>query len=98
MSKRNDIIRQIRYAGYHEDRARFTRLYIENRISLTVAHREYNTGRRMRENGIPCGCAECQKGKTKYGVCPFCHEPKGPEDPRDGNCMLCAYAGPSGAY
>ena len=34
--------------------------------------------------------------KTDYGICPFCKQPKGPEDPEEGNCLICAHCGPSG--
>lgn len=60
-SKRALTLAAMRVAGYHEDTAEFTRLYIENRISYQVAQEEYEKGRRMRKSGVPCNCRVCKK-------------------------------------
>lgn len=57
---RKDAIRAIVYAGYHNDKATGTRLYIENRISFTVYTQAFNDGRRMRANGMRCHCHSCE--------------------------------------
>ena len=61
--KREHLLAHLRVAGYHEDRAAFTRLYIENRVSKKVADDAFNVGRTMRRNGVGCGCSDC-KAKT----------------------------------
>jgi hypothetical protein len=61
--KRDDLLRAIKYAGYHEDTKTGTRLYVENRISFQAYNDAWNQGRRMKQNGIPCGCSECSKPK-----------------------------------
>jgi hypothetical protein len=61
MSKREQTLQYIVYAGYHNDKSEFTRLYCENRISMTVAKEHWNKGQRAKERGIGCGCNDCNK-------------------------------------
>jgi hypothetical protein len=50
----------LRVAGYHEDRATFTRLYIENRISKKNADEAYRSGRQAKAAGVRCDCHDCK--------------------------------------
>ncbi len=59
--KRSIAIALIRTAGYHNDSATFTRLYVENRISLKVAKRAFAEGRKLKAGGVGCTCLECQE-------------------------------------
>ncbi|VUZ24121.1 Uncharacterised protein [uncultured Comamonas sp.] len=65
MSKREDTLAAMRIAGYHNDKAAFTRLLVENRIRLTVADEAWLTGRKQRANGMKCACYECSRGDSK---------------------------------
>lgn len=58
-SKREQALGWIRVAGYHEDSAAFTRLYIENRVSLAAAKEAFRNGRAQRAAGVPCSCRDC---------------------------------------
>lgn len=60
--KRDVLLSHLRVAGYHDDSATFTRLYIENRISYDSAKKEYLKGQKMKADGIGCTCPDC---KTK---------------------------------
>ncbi len=60
---RKEAINLIQFAGYHNDPAASTRLYIENRISQAAAQRAFATGAQKRKQGMPCGCHDCQKEK-----------------------------------
>lgn len=59
--KRADAIAWIRIAGYHDDRAAFTRLYVENRVSYKAAQAAYANGRAQRAAGIGCTCHDCKE-------------------------------------
>ncbi len=48
MSKREKILRALRAAGAANDKQTFTRLYIENRISLAAANAEWRAGAAFR--------------------------------------------------
>lgn len=64
--KRKDALTYMRIAGYHGDRASFTRLFIENRVSRDAADAEFHRGGAMKKAGIPCACKTCNqtpKGK-----------------------------------
>lgn len=60
-SKRQVALAKLRKAGYHEDRALFTQVYVEERVSLKVAKEQYQAGRRLKAAGVPCGCYKCRK-------------------------------------
>ena len=62
--KRHTIIDMIGFAGYHNDRKAYTRLFIENRINNITASNAYRYGELAREKGLKCECYEC-KGKFK---------------------------------
>ena len=51
--RRKDVLAAIRVAGYYGDRERGFLLYIKNRVSLGVYHREFETGAAMRHDGVP---------------------------------------------
>jgi hypothetical protein len=57
---RNSAISYLRIAGYHDDIKSFVRLYVENKISKSVADRAYNEGKKQRVNGVPCKCYQCK--------------------------------------
>jgi hypothetical protein len=57
--KRKDAINHILIAGYHGDNAAYTRLYIENRVSLDVAKAAFKQGTDMKEAGVGCSCSAC---------------------------------------
>jgi hypothetical protein len=46
--KRADLIRALKGCGAENDRAKFTRLYIENRISRAVADQAWRDGAALR--------------------------------------------------
>lgn len=51
----------LRIAGYHDDRAAWTRLYVENRVSYAAAKRAWAAGKLARDNGVRCTCTECKE-------------------------------------
>lgn len=57
--KRSDLLGLLRFAGYHGDRAGWTRLTIENRISIVAAGAEYARGIQAKQAGQACGCDKC---------------------------------------
>lgn len=57
------IISLMRIAGYHDDKAKFMRLYIEHRIAFAKAQSAFNEGRRLKQNGMRCTCHECNPPK-----------------------------------
>lgn len=59
--KRADALAWIRIAGYHDDTASYTRLYIENRVSYTAARAAFTAGRAQRAAGSRCTCSDCKK-------------------------------------
>jgi hypothetical protein len=58
---RKQALNAIQFAGYHEDRATGTRLYVENRVSITAYNEAFNKGRRAKAAGVPCNCMECKE-------------------------------------
>jgi len=64
--KRADAIQHLRYAGYHGDRAAFTRLCVEARISYQAAKKAYGEGQAARSRGVKCTCRDCNpQGTTR---------------------------------
>ncbi len=59
--KRKQGLAWIRVAGYHNDAAAATRIYIESRISREAHDRAFREGERAKANGMPCHCSECSK-------------------------------------
>lgn len=62
---RRQAINHLRVAGYHADMASFTRLYVENRVSIQAARAAYAEGERMRDNGVQCTCFDCKHAPAK---------------------------------
>lgn len=60
---RKQILGWIKIAGYHQDSAKFIRLYIENRINFTVANKAYQEGYRLKLGGMKCTCTSCNENK-----------------------------------
>ena len=58
---RQILIDSIGFCGYHEDKKRYTRLIIENRISLPIAQEAYRQGIAKKRAGWKCECFECKK-------------------------------------
>ena len=65
--KRKDVLWAIRVAGYHGEKEKGVFLYIKNWVSLQAYRREFDAGAAMRQNGVPCDCGECRKGKARVG-------------------------------
>lgn len=63
--KRAHALTALRAAGYHGDNARWTRVYIENRVSIPVANRMWREGAAARAAGVPCSCMDCAAGKVE---------------------------------
>jgi hypothetical protein len=59
MTKRKLALACARMCGYHNDSATFTRLRIEARVKYKYLEKEWFTGVKMKENGVPCTCREC---------------------------------------
>ena len=64
-SARSLALGRMRMAGFHGDRAAFTRLYIESRIVLDRALDAFMEGQRAREAGARCGCFACTREPKK---------------------------------
>ncbi len=60
---RQSLINRIMFAGYHDDTAAGTRLYIEGRISYPKYAAAFREGRRQAGAGVSCNCPECRKAK-----------------------------------
>jgi transposase len=59
--KRKDVLELIKVAGYHNDTKTHTRLYVENRISMSSANEYWSMGVQAKKNGIKCNCNSCHK-------------------------------------
>lgn len=57
--KRKDAISSLVSAGYHNDSATWSRVYIENRISYAVAKKAWGDGASAKKRGARCSCFEC---------------------------------------
>ena len=63
LSKREIQLAGFRIAGYHGDKATYTRGLVESRlVSRQAANEEWAAGVRMRKNGVPCRCWKCEGG------------------------------------
>jgi len=58
--KRADAINAMRFAGYHGDKATFTSLLIENRVSQAVATAAFREGTKAKADGVRCNCINCR--------------------------------------
>ena len=61
--KRSDLLACIRIAGYHNDLAEGTRIFVENRISRQAYDEAFRKGAEMKRAGIKCSCFECKNSK-----------------------------------
>lgn len=61
MTKRETMIALARFAGYHEDKKTFTRLYVEGRVNLGIMNAAFHSGRQAKQNGVKCNCYQCKK-------------------------------------
>jgi len=61
MNRRDIDIMAARIAGYHDDKALFTRLVVESRVRRAVLDEAWREGRRQSESGMRCGCYYCKK-------------------------------------
>ena len=64
---RKQALACIRVAGFHDDSAAFTRLYLENRVSLVAARQAFQDGRAAEANGARCSCCDCAAAPTTIG-------------------------------
>jgi hypothetical protein len=46
-------------AAYHDDKARMTRLLIENKISRAAFNEAVANGRKAKASGMRCNCTDC---------------------------------------
>ena len=60
MSKKEMVLAQLRIAGYHEDKKEFTKVYIDNKISMLLATEAYNSGIKLKQKGMKCTCSKCK--------------------------------------
>jgi hypothetical protein len=67
VSKRSLALAAICYAGYHNNYKEFVRLYVENRISYSVASAEFIRGKHAKENGVSCTCPQCKEKEKQNG-------------------------------
>ncbi len=95
-SKREVAITKLRVAGYHNDRATWTRVYVENRVGYATAKAAFAEGERARLRGIRCECHEC---KLAQAAGTELHKPDDPPCigcPRNTKCSdyeLCCKKG-----
>lgn len=61
MNKRENALAWMRIAGYHDDRRKFTRLLIENRVKKEDADAAFATGQRLKAGGMACACPDCKR-------------------------------------
>jgi hypothetical protein len=61
MSKREISIKQAEMAGYHSDRARWTRLLVECRVNRTTLNNAWLRGATMKNLGVKCTCFQCSR-------------------------------------
>lgn len=62
---RRQAINHLRIAGYHHDMRSFTRLYVENRVSIKTAREAFAEGERMRDGGMACTCSDCKQAPAR---------------------------------
>jgi hypothetical protein len=62
--KRTDLLNALKNAGYHSDRAAWTRLVVENRVSVATAGGSYARGIEARKAGLRCNCGDCSTLKV----------------------------------
>lgn len=57
--KRVDLLNALRFAGYHDDKTEYVRLYVGNRVARMVAEEAFRSGARARRAGVACTCSKC---------------------------------------
>ena len=65
MNRRGIDITAARIAGYHDNKALFTRLVVESSVSRGVLDKAWREGRRQRESGMPCDCYSCEEERVR---------------------------------
>lgn len=72
MTKRQTIIGQIRFAGYHNDMRTAMRYYVEGmgnvRVSFQTFQQAWRVGKQWKENGEPCSCFFCSRDKAEQAM------------------------------
>lgn len=63
MTKRQQALGAMRFAGYHDDAAAAMRLRVSARVSVEALNSAWTEGRLARERGIGCGCSECAESR-----------------------------------
>jgi len=63
MTKRETALTYAKVAGYHNDTKSFTRLIIESRVNLQTMNHAWCAGVKAKENGVRCGCFQCNPTK-----------------------------------
>lgn len=59
MTKRDAALGQARLAGYHDDKAAFTRLLVESHVAADAMYRAWGEGERAKKQGVRCTCRAC---------------------------------------
>jgi len=59
--KRTKALAEIKQCGWHDDLQGASRLQIMYGIGSAAARKSYQDGKKSKERGEPCGCAECIK-------------------------------------
>lgn len=59
MSKRETALAYARIAGYHNDKAAFTRLYVESKVRLELMNDAWRVGVKQKLAGVKCNCYQC---------------------------------------
>lgn len=57
--KRSDLLSLLRTAGYHDDKATYTRLVVEHNIDFEKASHAFIEGVKAKKLGVVCECSEC---------------------------------------
>jgi len=59
--KRTKVLAEIKRRGWHGDLQGASQLQIKHGIGAAAARKSFSDGKKSREWGEPCGCAECAK-------------------------------------
>jgi len=67
VATKKETINWMRFAGYHDDSAAFTRLLIERgAVGYTAAMEAWSHGVRCKEQGMKCHCPKCNPKQPTY--------------------------------
>jgi hypothetical protein len=61
MNRRETDLSIARVAGYHDDKARFTRLVVESRVRRQLLDEAWRTGIKQKRGGMKCACLDCAR-------------------------------------